>query len=96
MRETSASELLMTHRNPEMTSKQGGFSVLGNAWRTPTYWPCGVRCIGSVNLIWAFVQNLRTWLAMVREKEQAEKKREAESTDATARGGLLRNSEEAG
>jgi len=25
-----------------------------------------------VNLIWAFVRNLRTWLAMVREKVQAD------------------------
>src|SRR6516164_1769797 len=58
----------MTHRNPETTSKPGGCSALGKAWRTPTYRPCGVRCIGSVNLIWAFVRNLRTWLAMVREK----------------------------
>src|SRR5215471_9298282 len=60
---------------PEMTSKPGGCSVPGKAWQTPTYWPCGVRCIGSVNLIWAFVRNLRTWLAMAREKVQAEKPR---------------------
>jgi hypothetical protein len=39
----------------------------------PTYWPCGVRCIGGVILIRAFVQNLRTCPAMLREKAQAAK-----------------------
>ena len=39
--------------------------------RRPTYWPCGVRCRGGMNLVRAFVRNLRTWLAMVREKAQA-------------------------
>ena len=39
--------------------------------KVPTYWPCGVRCREGVNLVWAFVRNLRTWLAMVREKAQA-------------------------
>ena len=36
-----------------------------------TYWPCGVRCRRGVNLVWAFVRNLRTWLVMIREKAQA-------------------------
>src|SRR5438128_9313065 len=40
--------------------------------RKPTYWPCDVRCTGGVNLFRAFVRNLRTWLAMVREKAQAD------------------------
>src|SRR5262245_41463949 len=30
------------------------------AWRSPTYWPCGVRCIDSVTVIWALIRNLRT------------------------------------
>ena len=72
LRETSANEPLTTHRkNVQMASKLGSFSALGRAWRKPTYWPCGVRCKGGVNLIWAFVRNLRTWLVMVREKVQA-------------------------
>ena len=79
-----------------MAPKPGSASVLGKAWRLPTYWLCGVRCRSDAILIRAFVRNLRTWLAMVREKEQAEKKREAESTDVPARGALLRSSEEAG
>ena len=48
-----------------------------------------------MTLIRAFVRNVRTWPAMPREKAQAPK-REAESTDAPERGGLLRSSDEAG
>ena len=44
----------------------------GGARKQPTYWPCDVRCTGGVTLVWAFVRNLRTWFAMVREKAQAE------------------------
>src|SRR5262245_46586282 len=36
------------------------------------YWPCGVRCRGDVSPIWASVRNLRTSLAMLREKVQAD------------------------
>src|SRR5215471_18510803 len=49
-----ASKQVKWHQN------RGSSSVLGRAWRQPTYWPCGVRCTGGVNLIWAFVRNLRT------------------------------------
>src|SRR5260370_40938734 len=56
-----------------MASKPGNFSALGAAWRIPTYWLCGVRCKGGVTLIRALVRNLRTRLAMVREKTQAER-----------------------
>src|ERR1700676_3618617 len=45
--------------------------VPGRVWREPTYWPYGVRCIGGVTLIRAFVRNLRTWPTMPREKAQA-------------------------
>src|SRR5215472_14406405 len=74
-----------------MTSKSGGVVVPGKAWRISTYWPGGVRCKGDATLIQAFVRNLRTWLLMEREKAQAQQ-REAESTDARARGGLPRSS----
>ena len=47
-------------------------SVPGAAWRKPTYWPCGVRCRGGVNLVLAFVRNLRTWRAMARKKAQVD------------------------
>ena len=48
---------------------------LGISCRSRTYWPCGVRCIGGVNLIRAFAGNLRTWLAMVREHVQVDEPR---------------------
>ena len=54
------------HRN------QGLPFILGTAWKVPTYWPCGVRRIGGMTLIRAFVRNLRTWMAMVREKAQVD------------------------
>jgi hypothetical protein len=48
-----------------------------------------------MTLIRAFVRNLRTGAVMIREKAQVEN-HEAESTDALARGGLLRKSDETG
>src|SRR5664279_2270730 len=35
-------------------------SILGEAWKIPTYYSCGVRCTGGMTLIRAFVRNLRT------------------------------------
>jgi hypothetical protein len=46
----------------ELTRRTRGISL--------EHWPCDVRCTGGVTLIWAFVRNLRTWLAMLREKAQ--------------------------
>src|SRR6516162_10187909 len=51
---------------------RGFHAVLGMAWQVPTYWSCGVRRREGMTLIRAFVRNLRTWLAMVREKAQVE------------------------
>src|SRR5262245_20811587 len=48
-------------------------SVLEKHGGYPTYWPCGVRCIGGVTLIRALLRNLGTWQVMLREKAQAEK-----------------------
>ena len=65
-------------RSIEMLSddiKTGVHTTSGRVWRGPTNWPCGVRCIGGVTLIWALVRNLRTWPAMPREKAQAENPR---------------------
>ena len=74
MRETSANEPLMTHRNCLRWHRNRGTSLpWEQAWRIPTYWLCGVRCKGGVTLIRALVRNLRTRLAMVREKTQAER-----------------------
>ena len=67
-----------------LREKHGGY---------PTYWPCGVRCIGGVTLIRALLRNLGTWQVMLRERHKR-RNREAESTDASGRGGLLRISDE--
>src|ERR1700746_2080684 len=57
----------------------------------PTYWPCDVRCSGGVTLIRALVWNLRTCPVM-QGKRHKRRNREAESTDAPARGGPPRSS----
>jgi hypothetical protein len=41
-------------------------------------WPSGIRRVGGAKLDQAFVWNVRTWPAMVREKAQAAPTREAE------------------
>jgi hypothetical protein len=74
MRKTSASEPLMKHRKPAEDIRTGVFAMLREEHGGyPTYWPCGVRCIGGVILIWALVWNLRTCTVMLREKAQAAK-----------------------
>jgi len=60
-----ASKHIRWHQN------RGLSPVPGRVWREPTYWPYGVRCIGGVTRIRAFVRNLRTWPTMPREKAQA-------------------------
>src|SRR5664279_1227672 len=72
MRETSASKPLLKHRNG-LGDIGTGVSVLlreeyGGNLPTGHY---GVRCIGGVTLIRAFVRNLRTRPTMPREKAQA-------------------------
>src|SRR5947208_10979596 len=84
-----ASKRFRRHQNWSCTTAPG------RGWRKPTYWPRGARCIGGMTLVRALVRNLRTCPAMPREKVQAAKLR-GRSTDAADRGGLLRNSEEAG
>src|SRR5215471_16832867 len=69
MRETSASEPLLTHRKPIRRRQNRRRAILpGSAWKYPAYCPCGVRCGGGVTLIRAFVRNVRTWPAMPRER----------------------------
>jgi hypothetical protein len=66
----------MTHRNqPRRHQNRSRPLAPGTAWKKPTYWPCDVRCTGGVNLFRVFVRNLRTWLAMAREKAQADEPR---------------------
>src|SRR3954470_2475583 len=61
----------MKHRKEFNDIKTGAFILFRDEHgRCPTNCPCGVRCIGGVTLIRAFVRNLRTWPAMLREKAQ--------------------------
>src|SRR5215469_11274195 len=61
----------MTRRKPlDGTKTRVCTLILGAAWRVPTYRPCGVRRIGGMTLIWAFVRNLRTGSVMIKEKAQ--------------------------
>jgi hypothetical protein len=76
IREMSVNDPLMKHRNlMEDTQNWDLYLVLGTAWKVPTYWPCGVRCIGGMTLIRAFVRNLRTGTVLQREKVQVENPR---------------------
>src|SRR6516165_8129336 len=69
MRETSASEPLMKHRNPLDDVETGAStSFREEHGGYPTYWPCGVRCIGGVTLTLALLRNLRTCLVMFKGK----------------------------
>jgi len=84
-----ASKVARWHQNWSLTPTPG------RTWLEPTYWPCGVRCRGGVNLMRALARNLRTWPTMPRERHKWWS-REAESTDASERGGLPCSSDEAG
>lgn len=48
-----------------------------------------------MNLIWAFVRNVGTYILMLREKSKWKPRKDL-STDAEYRGGLTRSSDEAG
>jgi len=76
-REMSANDPLMKHRKPPKKTPKTGICTLslGTAWKVPTYWPFGVRWVGGMTLIWAFVRNLRTGSVMKREKAQVEEPR---------------------
>ena len=58
--------------------------------------PSGIRHVDGAKLNQALVRNVRTYTAMLKGKGASGANREAESTDAPVRGGLLRSSEEAG
>jgi hypothetical protein len=58
IRETNASELPLTRRNPETCRQnQGRFYLLGSVRRILGYWAGDDRRIGGVKLIRAFVWN---------------------------------------
>jgi len=59
-------------KNSSEGTKTRSFTLIWDEHgRWPTYCPCGVRCLGGVTLFRAFVRNLRTWSAMLRENAQA-------------------------
>jgi len=69
MRETNASEPLMRHRNAHRRHQNRGHTTApGSAWKSPTYWLCGVRCIGGVTLIPGFRTELETLVSDVKGK----------------------------
>ena len=82
-----ASKGLLRHQNRSL------HYAPGRSQRKPAYCLRDVRCTGGVTLIWAFVRNLRTGDA--KGKGTSGANCEAESTDASARGGPPRRSEEA-
>ena len=73
IREMSANEPLRKHRKQVSRRQNRDLHLVpGTAWKVPTYWSCGVRCLGGMTLIRAFVRNLRTGSVMIREKAQVE------------------------
>ena len=66
--------------------------ISSGAWDGPS----GIRHVGGAKLDQALVRNVRTYTAMLKGKGASGANREAASTDAPVRGGLLRSSEEAG
>jgi len=96
MRETSASKPLITHRNLETTSKPepcpcSGKSVAGT-YLLATWCPVYRRRDSHLG----FRMELENLVDDAKGKGTSGRNREAESTDASARGGLLRSSDETG
>ena len=96
MGETSASKPLITHRNLYVTSKPGpclcsGKSVAGT-YLLATWCPVYRRRDSHLG----FRMELENLVDDAKGKGTSGRNREAESTDAPVRGGLLRSSYEAG
>lgn len=78
-----------------MTSKLGGVIDPGGAQGEPADCLGGVRPKGGVSLIQAVLRNVGTWRTDAKGEGQAGRPREVKSTDAAARGGVARSSNEA-
>jgi len=78
-----------------MTPKPGWVVDPGRAQGEPADCLGGVRPEGGVSLIQAVLRNVGTWLTDVKGDDQAGSPREVQSTDAVARDGVARSSEEA-
>ena len=77
-------------------SKPGVPLPPGSARENPEACPSGIRHVGGAKLNQALVRNVRTCRSDAKGKGTSGQNREAESTDAPARGGLLRSSDEVG
>jgi hypothetical protein len=64
------------------------------AWHEPVYWPSGTRHRGGVILIWAFTLNCGNLPRRVLRERHKQRTCEADSTDASRRGGQARTSNE--
>src|SRR6516225_10380306 len=96
-REASASEPLQKCRKRIRRCQNRGVTLPpGSARGNPEVCPSGIRHVGGAKLDQAFGRNVRTYTAMPKGKGTSGSNREAESTDAPDRGGLLRSSGEAG
>ena len=96
MRETSASKPLMKHRNGLVTSKPGSQFCSGKS--TAETYLLAIRCpvYRRRDSHSGFRTELENLADDAKGKGASGRNREAESTDAPVRGGLLRSSDEAG
>jgi len=95
VKETNASEPLMTCRNPiKRCQNRRGPLLRDKGWARPAYGPTGIRHKGGVTLIQASVRNLGTCRPDAKGEIQADGLREGESTDAGHRGGGVRSRDE--
>src|SRR5271167_891485 len=78
----------------QMTSKPESDVAPGLAWSKPAYDPSGVRHRGSVSVIWALMLNCGN-LRWRWQAKGTSRRGEADSSDASPRGGAARSSDEA-
>ncbi|NEX13990.1 MAG: hypothetical protein C1941_04760 [Prosthecochloris sp.] len=76
-----------------MTSKLKLDVPSGSVWRKPVYWPGGVRCRDGVIPVRALALNCGNLRWRCKGKGTSVKS-EAESTEASSRGGAIRSSDE--
>ena len=70
--EMNVSEPSVKHRKPHRRHQnQGLWVLLGSVRRPPIYRSHGVRCREGMNSVLAFIRNLRSCKAMLRENAQA-------------------------
>ena len=73
---------------------RGRILTPGRGWRTPVYWPTGLRHIRGETTAWALAWNVGTCRGDVKGACQAGSTRETLSTKAFHRGGSPRSSDD--